>query len=706
MRQFVSLLLVILWLGGTAHAAESQAITSERDEATLVTDRDAIGPDQILHVGLRLKLKPGWHTYWVNPGDAGEAPVLKVQASGGAEGASDTIDWPTPVRLSEGGLMAYAYEGDVVLPEVLKLRGKSLQGKGGVTLKAHAEWLVCENTCVPEEGEFTLVLPPADADPGPGAQAPLFAKAEAARPVPSPFAASFGADGILTLSGAGLSAQSVHDAWFMPSAGGLIDHVAKQALSVGDGHVSLKLTWAAGSKAPSTVAGIVVLQDAAGKTSSLWIDAKNSGATPSAATLSAPVAAHPADASYGLGMLLVFAFLGGLILNLMPCVFPVLAMKALSVAKMGAHGRRAAFHSAFAYTGGVMGTFALLGLLLFGLRAAGSVAGWGFQFQSSVFVVGVGWLLFLMALNLLGVFEITTGLGQDVRPKTGLAGDVMTGTLAVVVATPCTAPFMGVAIAAALGGGAVSSLAIFLSMGLGLAFPYLLIAGVPGIATRLPKPGNWMSILRQFLAFPLLATCVWLLWVAGLQRGPDVVGLATGGAVALGFAAWMYGLAQQRAMTEGVTRGVIVVRAIAIGVFALVVASLARIDAAPAPHVSTAAMEQSATSRSVPYSAEALAKARAQGRPVFIDMTAAWCITCMVNERVALYTADVQDAFHAHDIVYMKGDWTNRDQAITDYLRAHGRDGVPLYVYYPSHGPEQVLPQILTPGMVLSTING
>lgn len=688
-KLFVFLVCLLISAGsGTVRAAESQPVSSAHDIATLVTDRDAAGPDQRLRVGLRLRLRPGWHTYWQNAGDAGEAPTLKVVAEGGMSGTSEQIEWPTPVRISEGGLMSYAYLGDVLLPQRLVLKGQ-----GGTTLKAHAEWLVCAATCVPESGDFTLELPAADTTAPPGKQAPLFDRAEAARPTPSPFAATIAPDGLLTLTGKGLSPHSVSKAWFMPSVTGVIDQVAPQKLMAQEGSLSLRLHWAEKDHRPALLSGIVVLQDAAGQQSPLWVEAKP-GVASSSTTMTA---------DNGIAKVVLFAFLGGLILNLMPCVFPVLAMKALSLARMGGTHRRAQVTSAMFYMGGVLVAFGALGAAMIGLRAAGSAAGWGFQFQSPVFVVGVGWLLFAMALNLLGVFEITTGgVGQDVMPREGHWGDALTGLLAVVVATPCTAPFMGAAIAAALGGPAWAGLAIFLAMGLGLASPYVLVACVPAIARRMPRPGAWMAVLKQALAFPLLATCVWLLWVAAVQRGADAVVVALGGAVALGFAAWIFGMGQRQAMLEGATRRVILCRSLAAVALLLAFASLARVDEGKASSGTGMTQQANVTS----FSDQALADARAQGKPVFIDMTAAWCITCMVNERVALDTSAVQQEFARQGVVYMKGDWTNRDEKISTYLRAHGRDGVPLYVYYPAHADGKILPQILSPGLVLDTLRG
>ncbi|AAW60681.1 protein-disulfide reductase DsbD family protein [Gluconobacter oxydans] len=698
----MSALLLAGFLGlgsASALAAESAPVTSGNDTATLVTDRDAVGPDQHLRVGLRLQLKPGWHTYWINPGDAGDTPTLDVTADGGATGKGGPIHWPVPVRISEGGLMSYAYVNEVTLPEDLVLKGS-----GGTTLHAHGEWLVCAQVCIPESGDFTLTLPASAQDAPEGAQAALFHKADAAMPVASPFAASVSADGVLTLSGKGLSAASVSQAWFLPQDGGVIDQVAAQPLHVSDGQLTLGLKFLKSAHRDRPLEGVVVLKDAAGQESPLQIEARPVGGAASAPVqdASAQGQASGAEVPTGAGWLrvLLFAFVGGLILNLMPCVFPVLAMKALSLAKMGGAGRGVQLQSALFYTIGVMGAFAALGIVMIGLRLAGSAAGWGFQFQSPGFVVAVCWLLFLMGLNLLGVFEVSAGRLGQVQTGSGRGGDMMTGLLAVIVATPCTAPFMGVAIAGALGGPPVMGVLVFLAMGLGLAFPYILVAGVPSVASRMPKPGAWMGILKQVLAFPLFATCVWLLWVAAIQRGVTFVALTAGGVVLLGFAGWIYGVGQRRSMLEGGRGTVAFCRVVAALCVVVCGAALAQgLRAAPAP-VSAGTAEAGVE----PFSEARLAELRAQGKPVFIDMTASWCITCMVNERVALDVPSVQEAFRSRGIVFLKGDWTNRNAAIAAFLKAHGRDGVPFYMYYAPHQDGVVLPQILTPGIVTSTI--
>lgn len=707
MRRVLSLLALLavgicgLGTSEPSFAAESPAVASANDTATLVTDRDAVGPDQKLRVGLRLQLKPGWHTYWLNPGDAGDTPTLDVTAQGSATGKTSTIHWPMPVRLSEGGLMSYAYVGDVLLPADL-----ALQGTGPTTLHAHAEWLVCAEVCIPESGDFTLNLPAAEGAAPAGAQAGLFQAVDAKMPIPSPFEAKVSADGLLTLEGKGLSSAAVSDAWFLPAEGGVIDQVASQPFKVKDGLLSLQLKFLKTAHRDQPLKGLVVLKDEAGQESPIEISASQTVGAVAAVpnTSSAPVSADAVPTGAGWLRVLAFAFVGGLILNLMPCVFPVLAMKALSLARMGGVGRSVHLQSAFFYTLGVTGAFAALGIVMIGLRIAGSAAGWGFQFQSAGFVVGVCWLLFGMALNLLGVFEISAGRLAQLHPHgAGHAGDMLTGLLAVIVATPCTAPFMGVAIAGALGGPPLMGLLVFLSMGLGLAAPYVLVASVPGLASRMPKPGAWMGVLKQALAFPLLATCVWLLWVATIERGTNFVVVAGGGLVLLGFAAWIYGMGQHRAMREGGRGTVLFCRVVAVLCMVVCGGVLARSLAEPVSAASTTMT--SADNLIQPFSDKTLADLRADGKPVFVDMTASWCITCMVNERVALDTASVRQAFSERHVAYLKGDWTNRDAGISAYLKAHGRDGVPLYVYYPpKHGAEVVLPQILTPRMVLDII--
>ena len=388
--------------------------------------------------------------------------------------------------------------------------------------------------------------------------------------------------------------------------------------------------------------------------------------------------------------MLGLAYLGGLILNLMPCVFPVLALKVVGL--VGTARRKARWQAA-AYTAGVLVACASLGAALLGARAAGAAAGWGFQFQSPVFVAAMAWLLFAIGLNLSGVYQIGTGLsrtGQGLAARPGHIGSFFTGLLAVVVATPCTAPFMGAAIAAGLAAPPAVTMLVFLAMGLGLAAPYAILAVVPSLGRAVPKPGRWMEVLRQALAFPMYGASAWLIWVISQEAGPSGVLATAAGLVLLGFAGWILGITQADAS-----------RGRRIGQSAAAAAILAALAVLSGIATESGAASSLVESGAEPFSATRLATLRAEGRPVFVNMTAAWCVTCLVNERVAISTDAVKRAFAERRVTYLKGDWTRQDPQITNYLRENGRDGVPLYVYYPSHGLPTVLPQILTENTLL-----
>lgn len=661
-------LFSVALLARPALALESAPVSSDRVVATLVSDTDSVRPGETLRLGLRLRIKPGWHTYWQNPGDAGAPAELTLTLPPGST-ATD-IAWPTPLRLPEGPVMTYAYTTEVLLPVTVT------PGAGALQVEASATWLVCEKICVPEEGKFRLTLPPGV--PAPSAETPLFNASAARQPRASPFDARVAPDGTLSLSGAGLSAATVRDAWFFPTVWGVVEQAAAQPVQIQDGVVRLSLKPGSAFKPETALDGVLVLRDPGGQESYLQI------------------AAAPGGAPAVVGLFwqtLLLAMLGGLILNLMPCVFPVLAMKAVAVARLSGQARGAVRAHALSYTAGVMVAFGVLGGAILAFRAAGSAVGWGFQFQSPVFVAVMAWLLFVVGLNLSGVFQLGSslaGAGQALTTKQGHAGSFFTGLLAVLVATPCTAPFMGAAIASALAAPAYVTLSVFLAMGLGMAGPYALLAAAPSVARLLPKPGPWMDVLKGGLAFPMYGAAAWLVWVISLQAGSGGVLATVSGMVLLGFAAWAYG------QTQGSRR------ALGVGVAALaVIAAVAML-----PGISTATATTSPLAEGTePFSAARLDALRAEGRPVFVNMTAAWCVTCLVNERVALSPAPVRKAFADHRVAYLKGDWTRGDPAITAFLQAHARDGVPLYVLYPSGlGGPTVLPQILTESEMLSQL--
>ena len=660
------LALALLAAGRPAAALESAPVTSAHDTVTLISDTDAAAPGTPFRIALRVRLAPGWHTYWQNPGDAGVAPQVKFILPAGA--SAGPIDWPVPRRLAEGSLITYAYTGDVVLPITIT------PGSAVGPVEAQADWLVCKDICVPEQGRFRLDL--RAGKPGPSAQAPLFRQADMAQPTHFAGQARIAPDGRLWV---GEDASLPASAWFIPGTPGVIDNAAPQHLSVTDGGFVLALTPASGFRPDAGLAGILLVTDRSGRQQAFNLHAT-----------AGPVPAERLP----LGRVLGLAFLGGLILNLMPCVFPVLAMKAIRLADGAARGRARSL--AVSYLLGVLVAFGALGGAVVAARAGGAVAGWGFQFQSPAFVAGMAWLLLAVGLNLSGVFQVGSrlaGVGQGLAGLGGHAGSFFTGLLAVVVATPCTAPFMATALAAAATAPADVAVLVFLTLGLGLATPYMMLAEVPGLVRVLPRPGRWMEMLRQVLAFPMYAAAAWLVWVISQEAGPAGVLATLAGIVLIGFAGWVLGATQAAATVTTQRVGQAVAAAAAL-VAVTVLTSMAAAPPGPVLASGEAGVE--------PFTAARLAALRAEGRPVFVDMTAAWCVTCLVNERVALDAPAVRHAFAERNVAYLKGDWTRQDPGITGFLRAHGRDGVPLYVYFP---PDQargiVLPQVLTETAVL-----
>lgn len=677
---FAGLLLAVP--GGTwngAQATESDPVSSPRATVVLASEMAAVAPGQSFRLMLRQRLASGWHTYWTNPGDAGQPPELALDLPAGA--SAGPLQFPAPERIPVGPLVNFGYEGQADFPLSVTVPGDLAPGQV-FTVQGSGNWLVCEKVCIPEEGSFRLDLP-VEAKPRPDAAlTAAFAEAEAALPRPSPWVARAGFDGphgAIALDGAELGPGAVKRAFFFPAEWGAVDNAAPQPLSLRDRGLVLGLSRGQGDVPKERLDGVIAITDAAGTRAAYTVSAAigpvpvvGAGGGVTAGT------AMPQPAAPGIGLLQAafWAALGGLLLNLMPCVFPILAMKAIGLARLSGEARRRVRAHAASYCAGVVLSFLVLGGGLLALRAAGGVAGWGFQFTQPAFVVVMAWLMLLVGLNLSGVFAFAgpVSAGGGLAARGGHSGSFLTGVLAVLVATPCTAPFMAAALGAALLLPAPAALAVFAALGIGMALPYALLALFPGLAGRLPRPGPWMERLRQFLAFPMYGAAAWLAWVLAQQSGPDGVLLVLGGAVLVGLAAWAWGQAQRspEGLLQRASRGLAAL-AILAGL-----AGLTRLDTAPPPRTAEAGGEA--------WSEARLATLRAEGRPVFVNLTAAWCITCKVNERVALDQPSVQDAFTRRGVTVLEGDWTRGDPAITALLRAHGRDGVPLYLLYPAGG--------------------
>lgn len=684
-----------------AKATESDAQSSPRATVTLISEADSVTPGQSFRVGLRQKLAPHWHTYWKNPGDAGVAPNLSLKLPEGA--TVSEIAWPGPDSIAVGPVRNFGYENEIVLPVTVTAPATIAPGQT-FSIVAEADWLVCAKQCIPETGSFRLDLPvSAVSIPASGDVAAAFAATDARRPERRGWTAQLTDEGAalaLTVEGGDISPKAVKSAFFYPAEWGVIVHAAAQQLSVEHGRLRLAIEKGPVFTLQSDASGLLSISGHDGRTH--WIEIAPSvdaapiiGGTGGRARLG--VSAKDAE-SLPLGQAALFAFLGGLILNLMPCVFPVLAIKAAAVARLSGGALREVRLAGLFYTLGVLVAFVALAGALLAARASGSAVGWGFQFQSPIFVAAMSWLLLAIGLNLSGVFEIgltATGAGQSLAQKQGHAGSFFSGLLAVVAATPCTAPFMGAAVGAALASPPFVCLALFVALGLGLAAPYTLLSLFPRLAQLLPRPGVWMLRLRQGMAFPMYASAAWLVWVLAQQAGDLGVRVALAGALLIGFSAWTYGVAQQGSGRALLPRGL--AAASAVGLVVL----LPQLGAATTPSIAATA----SSAGSEPFSSARLAALRQEGKPVFINLTAAWCITCLVNERTTLSTAAVKDAFQTGGVAYLKGDWTNQNPEITAFLRSFAHDGVPFYVFYPPGGKEAVLlPPVLTEAAVVEEL--
>ncbi len=685
---------LVVSLNSPAPAAPPEAAT-EQVKARLLSSAATVAPGQTLTVALEQRIKSHWHTYWRNPGDSGQATSIEWQLPAGS--SAGPIQWPVPTVQAIGPIVNYGFEREAALLVTLSVPADAKPGSR-FSPQAEVRWLVCKDICIPQQVSLGLDLPIA-AQASEGPDAAQIRTWQAALPKPAPFAVQLkpAPQGVsLSWPVAGTS-EGASKAWFFAETWGAVAHSAPQGFKLDAGRASLELP--AGEQplgAGQALVGVLVVTTPAGERA--WQVSvpvpEGAGKGPGALDLSVPAvspAVAPAAPDISLFAALGLALLGGLILNLMPCVFPVLSIKALALVRVpGSHRPEG-----LAYTAGVLASFGLLAAVLLAARAAGQQVGWGFQFHEPAFVLALAYVLFAVGLNLSGLFEIgasVTGLGQGLAAQDGWVGSFFTGVLAAVVATPCTAPFMSAALAFALSQPAPVLIAIFLALGLGLALPFLILALWPAAQAWLPRPGAWMETFKQALAFPMYAAAVWLVWVLAQQTGADGAGLALLGMTAIAFGLWW------RRASGGRWHGAaaaLLALALAGGAAAL----LQPVGQAAAPTSNAAA------ARFEPYSAERLAALRAEGKPVFVNLTAAWCISCLVNERVALSRPEVIAAFGQQGVVYLKGDWTREDPAITALLKAYGRSGVPLYLYFaPGATAARVLPQILTPDLVVEAI--
>lgn len=681
----------------------SAPVRSEHVEAELLSEAASIAPGTPFWVGVSMKHDPHWHTYWLNPADSGlETEIEWHLPEGFTAGA---IQWPYPQRIVLEPLVSFGYERDVLLmveitpPDDLPV-GELME------IKATVNWLECKELCMPGSAELSLRLPVDGGLPRINQdQVDRFAAARAQWPMRLAdwsFKAVSYPDRIDVLVTPPEGADRVERAEFYIMDPEWVQYGPAQDWTATDtGYMFTLQRDPLYDTPPEKLRGVLVAESG-------WRGPNSERALYVEADWSDPLALAtlPAQRLSSMGVALLFAFLGGLILNLMPCVFPVISLKIMGFVRQAEDHRNKIWQHGLVFMGGVLVSFWVLAGLLLILRAGGEQLGWGFHLQSPTFLVGMSLLFFLLAMNMFGLFEVgmgLTGVGQDATATASWSGSFFSGALATIIATPCTAPFMGVALGYALTLSPVESMLIFTFLGLGMGSPYVLLSRYPQWLARIPKPGPWMETLKQSMGWLLLATVIWLIWVLNIMAGGDAVILLIGLLFLAGLGSWILGRWGNIARETPVRRTaqtlalILILGSLAGGVWSAQAWTKPTVDATDAANGS---MEWE------PYSPQRLAELRAAGQPVFLDFTAAWCLSCQVNERVVLSSASVRKKFAEKGVTVLKADWTNRDEEIARALASYGRSSVPLYVVYDGEGGEPViLPEILSPGLVLNALD-
>ena len=701
--------LALTALAGAQGAAAAQASAQTRHSKVALVSEHASLPNDggTITVGLRLEPDRGWHAYWTNPGDAGLPATLRWTLPDGF--AAGEPRYPTPHVIPFGDLVTYGFDEPILL--LVDIEVPAGLTASSVALAAKARWVVCDDElCVPDQASLALTLPVGDGGAHP-ASAETFAAARAKLPATVDWPARFEHDGedVRVAVYTPVAATSgMRDPYLFVGRKHLVRY-ARQDASFAPRGVVFALQAGARLRGVDAFPAVLAFKDGAGAQQAVWLDVRAgedltglmAGGGDAAAATTATGAA--ASAGMGFGLALLFAFLGGIILNLMPCVFPILSMKALSLVGTAGRDRRAAKESGLLYTAGILVAFAAIGALLLILRARGAQVGWGFHLQSATVNLALALLMLAVALNLAGVFEFgarLAGVGTGLVAGGERRQAFFTGLLAVLVAAPCTAPFMATALGYAVTQPAAVAVTVFLALGLGLAFPYLLLSWVPALGRALPRPGPWMDTFRTVLAFPMFGAAVWLFWVIGNQLGADAMAVGLSAGLALAFALWAFGrvFGNARPWTWRTAAAVGLAATLALGW------KLPDFESATgADHGGRLGQLELE-----PFTPERVTGYLAAGQPLFLYFTADWCVSCKVNERVALASDTVGEAFRARGVKVMEGDWTNEDAVITEWLHRYGRVGVPLYLYFPrgaTMDTAAVLPQILVPDVVINAVD-
>jgi thiol:disulfide interchange protein DsbD len=694
-------------LAFAAAAWAEPIVRTEHVEAELVADKASAQPGTPFLMGLKLRMTPEWHTYWKNPGDSGLPTRIHWTLPEGWKAGE--LRWPFPQKLPVGPLMNYGYEDEVVL--LAQVTPAADAKPGNAAIHAKAEWLVCKDVCIPEKGELDFALPVKDSPPAdnPRWQAHI-ERAKNMWPVEAPgwkYESAIVGKSLVVRLVAPQGVTPPEKVFFYPERELLIEPAAPEKVTREGNALRIEMKLADPPlKDVSHVSGVAVSESGwpGIPRKAMQVEAAVGATLPAAAGATGAAAGSTgamtlSESSVGgsAAFALVFAFIGGILLNLMPCVFPVLGIKVMGFVEH-AHGEARAMRvQGMVFFVGVVLSFLVLAGVMLVLRASGAQLGWGFQLQSPVVVMLLAALFFVLALNLIGVFEwglFAQAMTSNVTARGRYADAFLSGVLATVVATPCTAPFMGAAVGFTLTQGAPLALAVFMMLGVGMAMPVLLLSLRPALLRKLPRPGAWMEVFKQILAFPLFATVAWLTWVLGAQAGNDSVLALLGGLVVIALAAWMYGRWRH---SPGLWRPAL---AIVLGAAGLAVAW-------PSPYAADAATAatQAGDIQWQAWSPEKVRDLNSQGKAVFVDFTAAWCVTCQVNKRVALHNAEVMKEFAARNVVALRADWTRQDPRITETLSSLGRNAVPVYaLYVPGEAQPRLLPEVLTPSIELAEL--
>ena len=669
-------LIAITLAFAAAPAGASSVVVTEHARTEIIPEMTGVAPGGAVAIAFAQILQDGWHVYWENPGDSGLPLEFNWTLPQGV--SAGAIDYPAPHRIAIGPLVNFGHEGEPVFLTSITAPADASPGDS-LDIGLESTWLICADICVPETGAFSISVPVTAAPEINEAATELFERARAAIPAPFAGEASFSVHGenlivrIPDQKGAG-------DAYFFPKPASASEPAAKQAAARKDGMLTLTIKGGAALASLGDHLDGVIAFGEGGKQSAYAVSATRDDS---------PGGVKGGNA-LSLISLIAAAFLGGAILNLMPCVFPILFVKAASMAKSASGDKGAMKRHGLLYAAGVIATFAALGGLLLGLRAGGEEIGWGFHLQSPAVIAFSAYVLFAVGLNFAGVFHVGSSL-QNVGSGLvdGRDGDLsafLTGVLAVFVAAPCVGPFLTAPVGAAAVLPPLQGMSIFVAMAAGLAAPYVALSFSPGLARALPRPGPWMEKFRQVLSFPVFAAAAFFLWVLAAQTGQRGLALGFAGLFAVAIAArlWEWG--------RGARWGKI--------------AAAAALALALVPIIVLKPVEAAATAGAIAFDPADIEARRAAGEPIFVDFTAAWCVTCQVNKLTVLSSPKIKAAFEDNGVAFVTADWTNRDAVIEEALASFGANGVPLYVFYPPGGEAIILPQPLTERAILSAIRG